>query len=256
LKTQSRPKQKLELAKEEVEAALLKLSRGQKPQKWLAENYIGAGVSNLSFLDTKIPLVRKRFSEGFSFSEEAYDEQWLIWNSIWQNSAIFEVMLLASYWAASRPLDELIERSALVFGWVDKVDNWAHSDEMSSLCSKILESSHKKFLPVFETWARSSNPWHRRQSLVGLLFYARFRKKYLPFSTIKRFIEDHLNDSHFYVQKGVGWTLRECWNVYPDKTEAFLKKIAHRIPPAGWTAATEKLKPSVKRQLTSLRRSR
>ena len=65
-----------------------------------------------------------------------------------------------------------------------------------------------------------------------------------------------LDDDHYYVQKGVGWALREAWNVYPEETFEFLKKHAHRIATAGWTAATEKLAPRDKKILLKARQIR
>lgn len=245
-----------EAALREAEAAMRELSASHQPGRWLAKNYVGAGVSRLDFLDIKIPKVRERFKRGFSFSSREADEQWRIWNHIWWNSKTFETMLLASYWAARRPLTELTSRAEMVFGWVARVDNWAHSDELSCHCSKILETDHRRFMPVFEKWADSENPWERRQSLVGLLYYSRGRKEVPSFAVMKRFIERHLDDEHFYVQKGVGWTLRETWNLYPRETEAYLLKCAHRIPPAGWTAATEKLSAAFKAKLTRQRKER
>lgn len=238
----------------EVEQELKRIERIIKPPKWKAENYIGGGDSKLEYLDLKIPLVRARFKRGFSFSTLPIDEQWKIWNYIWHNSNIFEVMLGASYFAASRPIPELVEKHKIVFSWLERVDNWAHSDELSSHISKILEHDHKKFLPLFAKWNASSKPWYKRASLVGLLFYSRMRKKYLPVSTILKFVDRHIEDEHYYVQKAVGWALREAWNVYPEKTFAYLKKNAKRIPSGGWTAATEKLSARAKKELIETRR--
>lgn len=246
---------KLDLNLSEVEKAMRELSSVHKPEKWLARNYVGGGLSQRDFLDVKIPHVRKRFTQGFSFSQNSPHDQWVIWNYIWLRSNTFETMLLSSYWVSQRPLQELISYAPMIFRWANRVDNWAHSDEMSGHYSKILESNHKQFFPTFEKWSRSKNPWLRRQSLVGLLFYSRMRKKTLPFSTLKKSIDRQMNDKHFYVQKGVGWALRECWNVYPQETEMYLQLNAHRVPPAGWTAATEKLSPKTKAKLTSLRKA-
>lgn len=241
-------------ALKEVETALRELAVTQKPEKWLAKNYVGGGISERDYLDVKIPHVRKRYAEGFSFSGASPQEQWKIWDYIWKQSNTFETMLLASYWAASRPEEELISHAKTIFRWVERVDNWAHSDELSAHCAKLLESDQKKFFPVYEKWSRSPKPWLRRQSTVGILFYSRFRKRTPSFATLKKFIERQMDDDHFYVQKGVGWAIRECWNVYPAQTEKFLLQVAHRVPPAGWTAATEKLHPKVKAKLMRLRK--
>lgn len=237
----------------EVEGKVHGLKREHRPEKWMAKNYVGGGQSKLKFLDIKIPEVRRVFKEGFSFSDQAPEKQWKIWDYVWKKSDTFEVMLLASYWAASRPFEETFAHHKVMLAWLARVDNWAHSDELSSHYVKFLEHAPEKLLPVFRKWNRSAKPWFKRQSMVGLLYYARSRKRTLPANLILDFVERHMNDEHYYVQKGVGWTLRECGNVYPRPTLKYLRKNAGRIPAAAWTAATEKLSPSTKKSLTALR---
>lgn len=240
----------------EVEKRLLSLSAVAKPSKWKAENYVGGGESKLRYLDLKIPTVRAEYMRGFSFSNLSPEQQWRIWDYIWNHSEIFEVMLMASYWAASRPFVETYKHRRQVLRWLNRVDNWGHSDELSAHYSRFLEHDQAAILPVFEKWSASKKPWLKRQALVGLLFYSRFRKRYPDVALILRFIDRHIEDDHYYVQKGLGWALRECWNVYPQKTFAYLKENARRIPAAAWTAATEKLSAADKRILTKVRRSK
>lgn len=240
----------------EVEERLLKLAAHKGPTRWLAEDYVGGGMSKLRYLNLKIPSVRTEYKKGFSFSQLTPEQQWPIWDYIWKNSPYFEVMLLPSYWAAARPFDETFAHRKIVLGWLARVDNWAHSDELSAHYARFLEHDPQRLMPVFEKWNRSLNPWFKRQSMVGLLFYARFRKRKPAVKILLNFIERHMDDDHYYVQKGVGWALRESWNVFPKETYAYLKKNAARIPAAGWTAATEKLKPEDKKTLIKLRKAR
>lgn len=237
----------------EVEARLTAVQRRTPPPKWKAESYVGGGTSKLKYLDLKIPSVRAEFKKGFSFSNLEPKAQWEIWDYIWKQSEIFEVMLMPSYWAAARPFLETFAHRKWVLSWLARVDNWAHSDELSAHYARFLEHSPDLMLPVFEKWNRSTKPWFKRQSMVGLLYYARFRQRKPAVNLILKFVERHIEDDHYYVQKGVGWTLRECWNVYPRPTYAYLKKNAARIPPAGWTAATEKLSPADKARLSKIR---
>lgn len=240
----------------EVEDRLLALQPPVKASPWKAEDYVGGGQSSLRYLNLKIPHVRQEFKKGFSFSKLNPEEQWKIWDYIWNHSPIFEVMLLSSYWAASRPIQEMLTHHRLVVGWLARVDNWAHSDELSSHYSKMLEHDPKRFMPIFKKWNLSRHPWFKRQSMVGLLFYSRMRRKTPPLRVLLDFVERHIEDEHYYVQKAVGWTLRETWNVYPKETFVYLKKNAARIPPAGWTAATEKLSAKDKKILMQLRRTK
>lgn len=240
----------------EVEYQLKKLSKKHKPGRWNPESYIGAGMSKFTFLNLKVPHIRQNQKIGYSFANKPIQEQWKIWSYIWKNTSYFEVALSATHFVNSRSIDELYQNKKNLLQWQKRVDNWALSDELSNCYSRLLEFENSQILPKFEVWNRSANPWDKRQSMVGLLFYSRFRNKVLPCSKILSFVEPHLDDSHYYVQKAVGWTLRECWNVYPDKTMKFLQKHASKIPVGGWTAATEKLSKQAKDQLKLMRANR
>lgn len=237
----------------EVETRIRALTQNMPQPKWKAEDYVGGGASQLKYLNLKIPSVRAEYKRGFSFSSQDPDRQWRIWDYIWNHSDIFEVMLLASYWAASRPVEEMFAQRRILLAWLSRVDNWAHSDELSSHYAKLMEHNPSVLTPVFKKWNTSRHPWFKRQSMVGLLFYSRLRKRIPPVKLLLEFIDRHIEDEHYYVQKGVGWALRESWNVHPDATFRYLKKNAARIPPAGWTAATEKLSVADKRVLKALR---
>ena len=237
----------------EVEHQLQKLSKKYKPGRWIPENYIGAGESKFTFLNLKVPHIRKRQKEGYSFTQKPIKEQWKIWSYIWKNTPYFEAALSAAHFVNSRSIEELFQHRKSLLQWQKRVDNWALSDELSNCYSRLLEHDKSEILPKYEVWNKSKNPWEKRQSMVGLLFYSRFRNKVLPCSKILSFIEPHLDESHYYVQKAVGWTLRECWNVYPEQTMKFLEKFATQIPAGGWTAATEKLSKKRKDELKMLR---
>ncbi len=237
----------------EVEQRLLSLKAS--PSKWKAADYVGGGESSLRYLDLKIPRVRAEYKKGFSFSLKPAVEQWKIWDFIWNHSEIFEVMLMASWWVSGRPFEEVVAHRKAVLKWLGRVDNWAHSDEMSGHTARFFEHDPTFMKDVIETWSVSKNPWLKRQSLVGILFYARFRKSAPPAKFILGLIERHIDDDHYYVQKGIGWTLRECWMFYPRDTLAYMMKNAARIPAAGWTAATERLSAKEKARLKAARKN-
>ncbi len=238
----------------EVEKRLKNLSKKHTPGKWKPESYIGKYDSKYLFLNLKVPFVRKAQKEGYSFSNLSFDKQFRIWTDIWHKTKYFEVALSAAHFINQSPVEELYPHKRELVKWQRQVDNWALSDEMSNCYSRLLEFNQKEILPFFECWNNSNNPWEVRQSLVGLLFYSRFRRKVLSCSKILKFLKPHLEHPHYYVQKAVGWTLREAWNIYPDETMNFMKKHAKAIPPAGWTAATEKLSAAEKKQLQVLRK--
>ena len=240
----------------EVEETLRKLSKKHRPGRWIPEDYIGAGESTYAFLNLKVPYIRKQQKDGYSFSSRSIEDQWKIWDYIWLHTSYFEAALSAAHFINARPISELYNKRKRLLRWQKRVDNWALSDELSQCYARLLEHDKSGMLPNFQAWNQSRNPWEKRQSMVGLLYYSRFRTKVLSCSKILGFIRPHLDDPHYYVQKAVGWSLRECWNIYPQQTMKFLKKHATEIPSGGWTAATEKLSKEDKNQLKILRSHR
>ncbi|MEO0335092.1 MAG: DNA alkylation repair protein, partial [Pseudomonadota bacterium] len=218
----------------------------------LPEFYIG---SEYKYYNIRVPKIRALGKQGFSFSDQTIQDQWRVWDYIWNHSDVFELSLIAIHFVNKRPVEELYEHRKKLLKWIQRIDNWALSDEYSNVMAKLNEYRPKEFRATFLKWGRSKNPWERRASMVGLHYYSQLRKKYVSYKFIINQVDPHLKDDHYYVQKAVGWTLRECWNVYPDQTYKYLTKNAHLIPPGGWTAATEKLSKSDKSRLTKLRKA-
>lgn len=127
--------------------------------------------------------------------------------------------------------------------WVNHVDNWGHSDSLSKLYTRFLEMDEyqEQFLEQIKKWNKNSDPWLRRQSMVSLLYYARTKNQHLPFKTIISLVSTQLHAQEYYVQKGLGWTLRETYNVYPILTYKFVLSNFSRISPVAFTAAIEKM---------------
>lgn len=238
----------------EVQSALKGLRGTKQPSKFLPESYIGSEYDYYQYYNIRVPHLRALAKKGFSFNKLSLKDQWKIWDYIWNQSNIFELSLMAMHFANKRPVEELFIYRKKLLKWIKRIDNWALSDEFSNILAKLNEYDGKKFESTFNRWNTSSNPWERRASMVGLLYYSQLRKKYVSYKTIIKKVDPHLEDKHYYVQKAVGWTLRECWNVYPKKTYEYLKKNAHLIPSGGWTAATEKLSKTDKERLKKLRK--
>jgi 3-methyladenine DNA glycosylase AlkD len=205
-------------------------------------------------LGISLPTLRSLLKNGYSFFSKPPNEILEIWDYIWKNAIYMETMgqAIRFYEKKSLNLNEL----KTILSWVDRCNNWAHSDGLSDIYSLALEENPSFMLPILKKWNKSSCPWKRRQSVVSLLYYSRARKKYLPYETLISFITPLLNDNHYYVQKGVGWTIRETFNIYPIQVKNFLEQNVLLIQPGSWQAATEKLEKPIKAKLTELRKAR
>lgn len=204
-------------------------------------------------LGLRVPVVRSLLKQGFSALEGLnLSEQLATWHHAYQNTRIYEVGSLAIYAHQYRELsraefDKLRQ-------WVRRCDCWEHSDDLSKVYAQVFEAEPDWVLPWYQKWNRSKNPWERRQSVVGLLEYAQKRKAVQPFKTLLGFVTPLLNDDEYYVQKGVGWTLREIYNVYPEQTFQFLTERYAEIDPRAWSAAIEKLDKTTRQELNQLRK--
>ena len=139
--------------------------------------------------------------------------------------------------------------------WCSAINCWDHSDVLSGVIAECGDVLPEEVYPVLADWRTNDNPWLRRQSLVGLLFYARFRRSPPPADIVLSAVAALLDDTEYYVQKGLGWTLRECFIAYPDRTLEYLRSHAGEISPVAWPAACEKLTPSQKEPITQIRKA-
>lgn len=227
---------------------------GLTPEKnhHVHEWYIGGKCSQYKFLNLKTGQIKNAIHHDKCIFPK--NHEWKIWHYIYQNSMIYDVLSAAIYWASQQSLQEQWKNRKILFQWSKKADNWALSDGLCSIYAKFFEAYPATMKKIFEKWSRSKNPWQRRMSIVGIVYYFNLRKKYPSYSYFNKMILRQFDDSHLYVQKGVGWALRECYSLYPKQTFSLLKDKAKNISPTAWQAATERLTQPQKVQLIKIRK--
>lgn len=201
-----------------------------------------------------VPKLKSILKKEFLFTDEDTSIKKLsYWDDVWKNSVYFESMSLALYFYHGRQLskNEFIK----IKSWINRCSCWEHSDNLSKIYAQIVEDNPTWILPTLEEWNRSSNLWKKRQSVVSLIEYSRKRKTVLPFKKLIQFIEPLLGDEEYYVQKGLGWTMREIYNIYPDKMLKFFDKNLTKISPLAYSAATEKLDKKCKQKFNTKRKN-
>jgi len=195
--------------------------------------FLGVSTQTQQLLAKKIYGLEIEKNELISLMHEAFTK-----------SKVYEIktagLLLAEYHFKKSEQKHLYKT---MLGWVKHVDNWGHSDGLSKLLTRFLEMEEfeKPFLQTLKKWNSDKNPWLRRQSMVALLYYARTKNQHPPFKTIISLVSTQLEAQEYYVQKGLGWTLRESYNVYPVLTYKFVSDNFHRVSPVAFTAAIEKM---------------
>ncbi len=241
--------------KAELLQQLLQRKEIEKPSGFKdLKKYIG---TDYEFIGLSVPGQRELFKNGFSFSDLNLQSQIDLWEKLWKKSRHYEIMNFALMFV-SKHVDHFPPAKLwdMIKTWVTQVDNWAHSDSLSAIYAQLLEKETDLVYPHYKTWNSSSNPWERRQSIVGLLYYSRMRKTWRSLDEMLSMVSQLIHDEDYFVQKGVGWTLREMGNVYPEEMHAFLKDNVTLIHPVAFTAAIEKLDDSTRTELKALRKTK
>ena len=244
----------MELIQEEIIKALLNAAQNDRPSKFKdLKKYIG---TQYDFIGLSAPGHQAVFKTGFSFTNLPPGEQLKIWEDLWKTSRHYEIMNFALMFV-SKHLSSFEPAYAwdIVKEWVTKVDNWAHSDGLSAIYSRLLEKEPELVYAQYKVWNISPNSWQRRQSLVGLTYYSKSRKVKIPVEKLIAMISTLIGDEGYFVQKGLGWTLREMGNIYAAETLAYLYENVASIRPVAFTAAIEKLDADNKNRLKQLRKN-
>jgi 3-methyladenine DNA glycosylase AlkD len=226
----------------EVEDTLNHLSlKNDKEKAAKLKKYIGTNLNVIGMVSKAQVDVHKK---GFSFYSEHKEKTFLIYHDVYVQSNIFEAKNLAFIFLDKHhkhiPLKTQLKTLPK---WVKQVDNWAHSDNLSKYLTRIIEDkgTQQEMLSIIKKWNTSKNLWERRQSLVALYYYARTKKEQVSFELTQQLILPLLKDKEYFVQKAVGWTLRESYNVYPKETYNLIEEHIKNITPTAFTTCLEKM---------------
>jgi 3-methyladenine DNA glycosylase AlkD len=214
--------------------------------------------SKVPHLGLAVPAQREALRRSYSFSGLPFGDQLPIWDAVWRYAQYHEAKTQALYYCTSRrKTDDLMQLWPVVKDWIETVDCWDSSDELSSIYSRFLEVDElaSQVHAVLRSWNRSPNPWKRRQSILSLLYYSRSRRSVPTSDKIFPLIEALLRDSDRFVQKAIGWALREALVPYPAETEAFIRCHARILSSVAFSEATRKLPPGRRAEIVALRRA-
>ena len=97
-------------------------------------------------------------------------------------------------------------------------------DSVDILASNILSKYHLQFpenqAEWLEDWRASENFWLRRSCLIYQLKY----RDNTDFELLKSLIIENLHDKEFFIQKAIGWTLRQYGKFQPELVVEFVEQ--------------------------------
>lgn len=173
------------------------------------------------------------------------EEQAHVWLEVYKKSPYRNLDSIAIDFFKSRKQRKNFDLSKYfdqIFSWVSKIDCWMTGDMLASMTSHIHESDPQKYYPRLKALSSEKSPWLNRMSLLSLYYYSSCREEFPTFKKSVDLVNLHLEKDHYYLQKSVGWTLREMNNVYPKETQSWLEKNILLLSPVAFTTAVEKIK--------------
>ena len=179
--------------------------------------------SKMEYSGVRVPERRKLSRKGFSFFDRSESEVIAIWDDLFMHSPNGDVLFCALDYLRFRVRKSVSsELWSVIRKWVNRVENWAHSDEISWVYSYVLEAYFDDIYPDLLRWNKADDLWPKRISIVSLIHYtgknAVFLTPEIVFPMVERCVDDH----RYYMQKATGWVLREMHRGYPSEVEEFL----------------------------------
>jgi 3-methyladenine DNA glycosylase AlkD len=137
-------------------------------------------------------------------------------------------------------------------GWLDSLDNWGHCDGVApGLLSPFIQVArprHKSRRREVLRWTRDPNLWVRRGALLANLRSVRYDKEWrFLLDVATRLLEDH----EYFVQKGLGWMLRECAHHNPREVISFIQTHRGRMRRSTITNAVSRLPKTLQKAARS-----
>jgi len=219
-------------------------------------NQIQEALSHITAIHGNVPLHRRESRREYSFSKQPFLQQLAIWDEVWRTNKNFWIRLHTYFFLERHCTNEmrLREMWPVIVHWQNQVDDWGLCDALAKIYTKILVVLPQEMYGQLKEWNADENLWKRRQSVVSLLYYSRTKKLHPSFEEIRQLVMPLLTDQEYYVQKGVGWTLREWHTVYPNETLPWLKEHIKSISSIAFTIAIEKMDVATVNELKALRR--
>lgn len=209
--------------------------------------------SSLKYVGIRVPALRRRVRQGFSFYDLDQATVLAIWDDLWMGSEWGDVLFAAQEYYGPilrKRVDEAYW--PVMKRWIDRVDNWCHADGLSGIYSRLLEADHVTVMPVLKRWNQAEDLWPRRVSIVSLIHYTGKNAVFLAPDEVLPMVDRCVEDRRQPMQKAVGWVLREMWRAYPEEIEDYLTDNAGRIAPSAFTRAIERMGAGARKEMRDI----
>jgi 3-methyladenine DNA glycosylase AlkD len=149
------------------------------------------------------------------------EERWELIHMLWEKEER-EFQYVAIDWINSWPKKWLHPEDADQFKWIISQKSWW--DSVDSIASNVL-GKWAKLHPemareTFEEWRYETSFWLQRSCLIYQLKY----KKDVDTVYLEDLIRQLLPNKEFFIQKAIGWSLRQLSKFEPQTVKAILDR--------------------------------
>lgn len=172
-----------------------------------------------------------------SFCKEANQEDLLLFaTQLWETN-LFNPMICAAKILALPRVKPSRKLWNTILQFLKDVDGWALEDTLAHAAWKCILAD-ETLLDQVEKWTKHSNFWMRRAALVYTLPFAKSGKD--PERMLK-WASCYADDSEWFIQKAIGWWLRDLSEHNPRRVILFVEEHKHLLKGVAKKEATRKL---------------
>jgi 3-methyladenine DNA glycosylase AlkD len=175
--------------------------------------------SEMPFYGIKTPARKKIYSKLHNkYPLKTFDEWYQVidelWNAQYREERYAALDTLGRYRVYhTLRIIPLIEHLVVTGAWWDYVD-WIASRVVGDLFMNYPTEMKK----TLKSWNQSKNMWLRRTSIIAQL---RFKEK-TDEELLYSFIRNTSHEEEFFIQKSIGWALREYAKTNPESVRKFI----------------------------------
>ena len=177
--------------------------------------------NHFPFLGIKSPIrkeLEKVFFKETGILKEPFDQEFIL--ELWEkDEREYQYMALTYIEKSLKKLQKgdlaLMERLVLEKSWWDTVDAIA-----AKAVGKIAEKFPEIIEETIDDWAEHDNMWLRRTAILFQLKY----KEITDEERLYRYIRSNSDSKEFFIQKAIGWALREYSKTNPSSVKQFINE--------------------------------
>ena len=153
-------------------------------------------------------------------------------DGLWQSGSHEGMIAAAKLLTQARIRPDDTAAWQLIAGWAEEFEGWAVADHACSAGGRRLIADPSQ-LDVVEGWTTHDNMWTRRAALVMTLPWARMSNPKPEDIAIRNRIlgwaERYADDRDWFIQKAIGWWLRDLSRHDADVTQAWIDAHGDRL---------------------------